>query len=357
MQTSIIKLETSELDALEPSKSAQIKAIFEPMTRVLDEFEEQYRNVLRDAKDGITQRVMFDARGVRLSIAKVRTDTEKLRVAQKDEYVIVGKAIDGVANLLKWATKDKEKKLQEIEDHITLQAEKAHEALQIEREGSLKPYITADVQLSGLADMVTDVWDIYLEGKKKEYNDRLQAEKKAETERIEKQKAAAAERARILAENERLKKEADEREIVARKERADRAAAEAKREAALNQERKEREELARKEHEIFEQKIKLEREEKERIKAEACRKEEVLEQRLKDPEPPKPLKLAFSRHPTRKSKLENRMVEVLNDILSVIYESKGIYGYHLNGDGADWDEFEFKQEIEQILADLKNETA
>ena len=253
--TEVVTFDAPELSSIEASKADKIRATFEPMAAMLAEFESAYGEIVMEAEKEITKELTGKAKRLRLDIGKVRVKTEKLRKAEKEEYLRAGKAIDGVSNILKWAVTDKENRLKEIEDHFEIMERKRLEALQNERVEALSPYVE-DAHERDLASMEDDVWNAYLAAKKKEYEDRLEAERKAEEERIAREKAEAEERERIRRENERLKKEAEER-----------AKEEAERKKKEESERKAREEKERKEREAHEA-------EKARLEAEIKRQEE-----------------------------------------------------------------------------------
>lgn len=279
----LVKLDAPELQVIEQSKAEQIRSTFEPMVKMLAEFEQQYNEVIAESEKGITYDLTARAKRIRLDIGKVRISTEKLRVAQKEEYLRAGKAIDGVSNILKWAVTDKESRLKEIEDHFEIQEKKRLEQLQSERVELISPYL-ADAEERDLSSMDADVWNAYFSAKKKEYEDRIAAEKKAEEDRIAREKAEAEERERMRQENERLKKEAEEREAMAKKEAEERARIEADRKAKEEAERKANEEKLRKEREAHEAKLKEEREAREKIEAELKAKEEAERKAKEDEE-------------------------------------------------------------------------
>lgn len=188
-------METEELSALPTSKADQIRATFAPMADAVQAFEEEYDEIVALATD-VTPELSARARRLRLGIAKVRIAAEKARVAIKAEYLLAGKAIDGVSNVLKWAISEKEDTLAGIEKHAEIMAREARDALQAERAKALTPYVqdAADRDLGG---MEADVWDAYLSAKKQEYADRLAAEAKAEAERVERERVAALEAERV----------------------------------------------------------------------------------------------------------------------------------------------------------------
>jgi len=210
MEKGIVVLDVNQY-GLEPSRAKQIEEIFVPMTKMLYDFENSYNDVVELSKDGITPEVEQAAKKVRLSISKVRIETEKLRVKQKEEYLRGGKAVDGVANILKFAVVEKENSLKEIEE-TSLRIEKEQiKALQADREADIEQYID-EIPAVNLASMPKEVWEKYRDGYKLDYDKRIEAGKQVEIERIEKEKAELAEQKRIKEENETLRKEAVERD-------------------------------------------------------------------------------------------------------------------------------------------------
>jgi hypothetical protein len=193
----LVKFDAPELSVIEKSKAEQIKATFEPMAKMLSEFEEKFNEIIKNSEKEVTKEITIKAKRLRIDIGKVRIETDKIRKDQKDEYLRAGKAIDGVANILKWAVTDKENKLKEIEDYFEIQEKKRLELLQIERVEKLQKYVE-DAHERDLSSMDTDVFDIYLAGKKKEFEDKIEAKKKAEKERIENEKLDKLENSRKI---------------------------------------------------------------------------------------------------------------------------------------------------------------
>lgn len=280
MKHEIVKLETPELLVIEKSKAEQIKATFVPMVEMIEAFEDRYSEVISESEKEITKEVTTKAKRLRIDIGRVRIETEKVRKEQKEEYLRAGKAIDGVSNILKWAVTDKENRLKEIENFFEIQEQKRLEELQAKRADMLSVYVE-DAHERNLSGMEEDVWNAYFQAKKKEHEDRIKAERKAEEDRIARERAEAQERERIRKENERLKKEAEERERLAKIEAEKRAKEEAARLAKEKAERQAREEKERKEREAFEAKLKAEREAREKIEREERAKREKLEAELK----------------------------------------------------------------------------
>lgn len=280
MTNEIVKFDTPELQVIEKSKAEQIKATFEPMAEMLQEFEERYNKLMAIPLEKITVDLTKEYKRLRLDVGKVRIDTGKAKDKAKEYLKLEDKAIMGIHNILVWAVKEKEDNLKERENYFEIQEQKRLEALQNERAELLSKYVE-DAHERDLVKFADDEFQALLQMKKKEQEDRIAAEKKAEEERIAKEKAEAEERERIRKENEQLRKEAEERERLAKIEAEKRAKEEAERKAKEEAERKAREEKERKEREAYEAKLKAEREEKERIEREERAKREKLEAELK----------------------------------------------------------------------------
>jgi len=184
MENTLIKLDAPELQVIEKSKAEAIRATFEPMVAMLQEFEDAYNSIVNASSKEITKELINAAKRLRLDIGKVRIEADKLRKEQKEEYLRAGKAIDAVNNILKWAVTDKENRLKEIEDYFEIQEQERLEKLQSDRVNKLSKYVE-DADERNLASMDEDVWDAYFGAKKKDYEDRIEAERKAEKDRKE----------------------------------------------------------------------------------------------------------------------------------------------------------------------------
>jgi hypothetical protein len=320
----LITLESTELQGIELSKAKQIKAVFDPMTEMLMKFEDDFNTIIEESKVEITKEITAKAKRLRIDIGRVRIATEKTRKEQKEEYLRAGKAIDSVANIVKWVVTDKEEKLEKIEKHYELLEQQRIEKLQTERAEELQQYV--DAVPSDLGTMKDDVWQAYIDTKKRQYEERIEAEKKAEEERVERERRIAlhrerkesiihlwqfvevkdeefsgiseedwkvfvgtleaakkeydSEQERIRVENERLKKEAEEKRKADEIERKKREEEDRKRHEKEAAERKSAEEKARKEREAYEAKLKEERDEREKIERAERAKREAVEREL-----------------------------------------------------------------------------
>lgn len=259
---------------VEKNISEQIEAVFVPMVEMLKGFESAYNGIIEEAEQEISPKVVNDAKRVRLDISKVRIQTEKTRKSQKAEYLRAGNAIDGVANILKFAVMEKEEKLKEIEMHFELIKAEKKAVIQADRETELLKY-DAEVEGIDLADMPDNVWDKFLEGYKLAHEKIIESEMKAEEARILAEKSEAERIAKVEAENERLKKEADERDRLQTIEDKKQAKIQADLEKKLQDEHEEREKVEKielekraKEAEEREKKEAIERKKREAIQAE-----------------------------------------------------------------------------------------
>lgn len=262
----LIKI-SSELQGIDESKAQQIKECFDPMVQMLTRFEGAYDEVV---KKDISPDVCAQAKRLRLDISKVRIEADKVRKAQKEQYLRAGNAIQGVYNILRYAVEDKENRLKKIETHYERIEQERKAKLQDERSREIEQY--GDFPGVDFGSMTDDVWNNFLLGAKSSYQARVEAERKAEEDRIKAEKEA--ERRRKEAEKKRI----EEARQKAKEEAEKRAQAEAERkereyQQALERERREAERKAAEEKRRYEQKI---AEQKRQEKLEQERKEKIL---------------------------------------------------------------------------------
>lgn len=260
----------AEKFGVQKSKAKQIEDTFVPMVEMLKGFESDFNEIVSEE---VTEDLCKRAKRLRLDISKVRIETEKMRKEEGDEFLRAKKAIDGVANILKYAVKDKEDSLQKIENHFLLIKIEAEKKLAQERSDELEKYNVFNV--AGLGSMSDDVYKNFILGAKTNHEAVIAAEKKAEEERVEKAKAEAAERERIRKENEQLKKEAEIREKKAEEERIEREKKEAAEKAKAEKAEKIRKDKEAKEKAAQEDLLRLEREKREKAEQEIKAKKEA----------------------------------------------------------------------------------
>jgi len=220
---------------------------------------------------------------LRLKIVKNRTQgLDKWKEKEKSFYLAGGRFVDSIYNKEVAVNEEMEDKLLEAEKFFENQEKERLAVLKKEREELLQPFV--DNLPGGLEDLDQDVFDSFLETKKKSHELhletlRLEAEI-IEKERIAREKEIEAQRL----ENLRLKAEAEAKEKALEKERAEAKAKQEAIELKAKQEReqaeKERKIEADKQAKIQAEKdaeIKKEREAKEKLEAEAKAQKEAKE--------------------------------------------------------------------------------
>jgi hypothetical protein len=201
----VVKIEVPELDAVSSSKAEQIKAAFQPMVHMLSEFEEAFNEVVKESQTGITEETQVKAKKLRINIGKVRIEAGKRKDKAKEYLKLEDKAIMGVHNILVYAVKEKEDRLKEIETYFETQEKLRLEALQNQRAERLLKYVP-DAYSRELSKLADDEFEALLQMKKREHEEQLEAMRIAEEQRVAKEK----ENERIRLENDRLRKEAEE---------------------------------------------------------------------------------------------------------------------------------------------------
>ena len=272
--------EKEQLSGLTETKAKQIKAVFNPMMEKLELVEEDYNKVVSLE---LTPKTCVLAKRMRLDIAKIRIEADKVRKTQKEEFLRAGNAIQGIYNIIKFAVVSKEDNLKSIELHYEKIEKEKKAQLQLDRQVELAKY-DSDGEFVDLGNMPDPVWNNYLAGVKNNYEAIKEAERKAEADLIEAEKKEAEEREQMRLENERLKVEAEkaEKKRIAEQKKLDKEKAKLEEKLRIEREKVEAEkriqnEIIRKEREAKE-KLEKEIEEKE---AERLRLEKESSDKLK----------------------------------------------------------------------------
>jgi colicin import membrane protein len=146
---------------------------------------------------------------LRLNIRDNRTKgIEVWHTTNKAYFLTGGRFVDAKKNMESAVNKRMEDKLMEGEKHFENLKKEADEKLQNERVELLAPYVE-DAEERDLKGMEADVWESYLDTKKKDHTAIMEARAKAEAELLAKEKAEAEEQERIRLENVKLKEEAE----------------------------------------------------------------------------------------------------------------------------------------------------
>lgn len=238
---------------LEPDSSAMIRGAFESMFAQADRWAASAKAIKVTSVD--QRREMKLARESRLALREIRINAEKARKKLKEDSVLTGKAIDGIANVLKALIEPIEAHLLEQETFAKRAEQARKDALREARTEALRAYGADPTAFVDLGAMAEETWTLTIEGAKDAHEARLEAEKQARAVRLEAERIAAerreaerqaaakaeaerAEREKAQAEeNARLRREAEEREAAARAEREAAAAERAKVEAEARAER------------------------------------------------------------------------------------------------------------------------
>lgn len=245
---------------------------------------------------------MKQAREARLALKAIRISVENRRKTLKEDSLRKGKAIDGVANLLKALIEPTEAYLQEQEDFTKIAEANRKEKLKIEREQLLQPFgiTTAFYKLD---EMDEETFKVLYSNAKLSFERKIEEEKKAEEERIAREQEALKEQERIRIENEELKRKQAEQERLLREERMKAEEERKANEEKLKREREEAEkklaeEKARAEAEAKllreeqERKLAAERVERQRVEAELKAKQEAEERAKQEAEAAEELELS-----------------------------------------------------------------
>lgn len=182
---------------------------------------------------------MKNARASRLALRAVRVEVEAARKTMKEDSLRTGRAIDGMANVLKFLIEPAENRLEEMEKFAERKEAERKAALKSGREDLLRPF-GIDTSAYMLGEMKQETFAELLNATRVAHEAKVAAAQKAEVERIAAEAARTAEEKRVRDENERLRQEAvaaeaarkAEREKLEAEARKEREKAEAERRAA-----------------------------------------------------------------------------------------------------------------------------
>jgi len=180
------------------------------------------------------------ARECRLTLKRIRVNVENTRKTSKEDAVRYGKAVDGMANVLKFLCEPEEKRLEAIEEaEQRRELERIASMVADRRDRILKE--GGNPFLYSLETMSDEDFGVVYNGLVLARHAREEIAIKAEAARVAKEKADAEAREAQRIENERLKKEAADREAASKIEREKAEAVQREMVAKLNEERKARE--------------------------------------------------------------------------------------------------------------------
>lgn len=233
--------QVAKKENLPSGSAAELQAAFLPFFEKAAELKEQAMSIKVERLDQTKE--MASARAARLALKDIRVNTEKTRVKLKEESLRTGKAIDGMANVIKFLITPIEEYLEEQEKFGERLAEKQRAIVRDERECQAGKYLAdfpQSVDLGAIDEYEFNRLYIFA---KAQFDAREEAAARIEKERIEREHREAAEREAMRVENERLKAEADKRqkEIEAERAEVERLKREAEAKAAIEREKQEAE--------------------------------------------------------------------------------------------------------------------
>lgn len=250
--------------------SIALKQEFMPLFERAAAWKDKAMSIVVTSEDQVKD--METAREARLEMKRLRCETEAKRKELKDESLRKGKAIDGMANIIKYLIIPIEEHLQKQEDFVKIKIEREKAERLSQRIERVTAY-GADVSMYNLADMTEDSFQTLLSFLKEQEDDKKKKAGQEAADRIERDRKEAEERERVRKENERLKQEAAEREKQAAEERKKQEEALAKERAKAAEERKKREAIeAEQEQKKREEEKTRAREAKKKADEEAARK-------------------------------------------------------------------------------------
>jgi len=250
-------------EGLEPTSAMTLRENFDALFAQAEEWTARARGIRVTSPD--QKREMKLARESRLAIRDIRVKTEHARKRLKEDSVRRGRAIDGMANIIKDLLEPIEIYLLEQETFAARHEQARKDALRAAREEALRALGTDPVAYANLGETDEETWAATLQTAKDAHAARIEAAKEAEAVRVEAERIVAQKReaARVAAarekadrelaaraqaeENARLK---TEREAIEAKHAAERAAQREAAERAEEEARKARAEKDRAEAEL-----------------------------------------------------------------------------------------------------------
>lgn len=248
MSDTALALQLKEANISE-SDSAILQKVFGPFFQEAEKWTVKANAIQVTSVDD--KSMMKEARETRLALKEIRVNVEKARKELKEESLRKGKAIDGMANVIKFLIVPIEEHLEKQENFAKHLEEQKLQQLKAVREAELSQF-GVDVTFYDLASMPEETFIKLLESSRLTFQMTKDAAEKVEQERIAKEKAESEERERIRVENERLRKEAEQQRAKLEEERQERLRIEADLRA-----KKEAEEKAAKEQEEQQRQAKL----------------------------------------------------------------------------------------------------
>lgn len=220
MSDNILALEVRKENLPEPEAIA-LQTAFLPFFQQAEAMKEKAMSINVTSVDQVDE--IKRAREWRLTIKNIRVDTEKVRKGLKEESLRKGKAIDGMANVIKFLIAPIEEHLDNQEKFVEIQEQKRIEETKKKRIIELLQYQVDGNNFTELGSMSDAQYNLLLNGSKTQYETMIAAAKKAEADRIEREKKDSEDRERMKIENEkqRIENEKLQKKLAIEKEKTD----------------------------------------------------------------------------------------------------------------------------------------
>lgn len=246
---------------LEPTKAQYILEQFQDYFAIAAEWEAKARAIVVTNE---TQKAEMEmARTGRLFLREKRIAVEKARKKLKEQALREGKAIDGIANVLKALIAPIEEYLDKQEHFVELKQEATREQARIDEEKRLEEEEIAKQKAKDEEDERIRKENEKLKIEAEVREKRLAEERRLHDESIAKERAKADAEKKVM--DDRVARERKAAEEKAQKEREAREKKQAEEKAKVEAEKKKAEEKAKKEKEALEEKAEAERKAKERL--------------------------------------------------------------------------------------------
>lgn len=173
---------------IEKTQSETILTKFQTFFEQASEWEIKAKGLV--VKDETEIEKMEQSREARLALKKIRVDAEKVRKELKEDGLRVGRAIDGVYNVIEALIVPIEKHLENQEKFIENIAKEKAQKIKTERTEKMLQYVD-DVSVYNFDNMSDEIFENLLKSTKVAWDTKQAELKKIEDERIENEKKQA----------------------------------------------------------------------------------------------------------------------------------------------------------------------
>jgi len=192
---------------LEETSAQNVKNMFQPMLDKMVELEVEFNKIMAMPKESAeAQQAATELHKV---YVKTRTGTKAIHEKLKKFYLDGGRYVDAFLNVQKFASAEKEDKLEEYKNYYIIQQKEALDRLNTEREAMIKPYMDGIPDGIVLGAMQEDVWNSFFFAQKTMYEQRIEQKRIEDDQRVAAEKKAIEDQKKKDAEALRIKKELD----------------------------------------------------------------------------------------------------------------------------------------------------